>query len=164
MNMSKWRSTVGIGLSRLGLLAVVLTLIGGLFGMHTMDVVHAKAMASASMAHPALVLTPVTEGAATERTTTLHSLGQVNLVAGTAMPALQSGPIDCGFSPSDDHASMPGHGTCIPSFGPDFLVLPTPGTLTWIQAPTAFTSAPGPKSMGRVPDPPSLIQLSINRT
>ncbi|MBB2997632.1 hypothetical protein E9229_003904 [Paeniglutamicibacter cryotolerans] len=162
--MSKSLPIVGTALSRLGLFAVVLALIGGLLGMHTMGIVHAKAMASASMAHPALVLTPAMEGTAGERTTTSHSLGQANLVAGMAKPALHGGPIGCGFSPSDDHASMTGHGTCVPSFGPDFLGLPTPGALTWTQVRTAFTRAPGPKSMGRVPDPPSLIQLSINRT
>nr|WP_281069248.1 DUF6153 family protein [Paeniglutamicibacter terrestris] len=148
-------------LSKIGWLAVVLAIIGGLLGMHVIGGVHALEPSSVSS-----TATATTHTATPNHHGFSSALPSASPAATATMaaPAHQGDPFSCGGSSPDGQASMGGHDTCIPSFGPDLLVVPLPGMLTWAHPRTAFTSIPGPKSKGRIPDPPSLTQLSIIRT
>lgn len=153
-------------LSKIGWLAVVMAIIGGLLGMHVMGGFHAPTQVTAPTADTAPTHAP------TLHTVTPSHHGYSSALpsdppAATATviaPVHHGGPISCGGSSPDGQVSMGDHDTCVPSFGPGLPIVPLPGILTWAHPGTAFTSAPGPKSRGRVPDPPSLTQLSIIRT
>ncbi|MFR0638514.1 hypothetical protein RF641_11135 [Arthrobacter sp. LS16] len=160
MRTSKTQPVEGSFLFRLGLFAVVVAIIGGLLGMHVVGGIHTASMVPAPMASPSAPAPPTVHAAVSNHASSPHA----SPVAGHATLEHPGGTPTCGGSPADGHSSVAGHGSCVPSFGPGLPGVPLPGMLAWPHAETAFTSAPGPKSMGRVPDPPSLIQLSINRT
>ena len=164
MRTTKTSPGVGSVLSRIGWLAVVLAIVGGLLGMHVIGAVPAMSMEPSEVTSTDATTTALMHTAAPRHTMSPTSPPAGQPAAHMFMPDQQGGPMDCGGSPSEGHASMNGHGTCVPSFGSDILSLPLPGVLTGMQTGTAFTSVPGPKSKGRVPDPPSLTQLSIIRT
>lgn len=150
-------------LSKLGWLAVVLAVVGGLLGMHVIGGFQALAMEVVPLASTSTT-TSDTHTAAQNHHGFSSAFPRDHPVAALAVPAHQGDPMSCSGSPSEGHASMDGHDSCVPSFGPETLVVPLPGILSWAHQGTAFTSTQGPKSKGRVPDPPSLIQLSIIRT
>lgn len=164
MRTTKTLQAVGSVLSWVVLFAVVLAIAGGLLGMHVIGGAPAT-----SMEHSEVTSTDATTTANMHTAVPGHTVSPTSQPAGQQaatmfMPVQQGGPMDCGASPSKGHPSMVGHGTCDPTFGSDILNLPLPGVLTGRQTGTAFTCVPGPKSKGRVPDPPSLSQLSIIRT
>lgn len=142
-------------LSKIGLLAVVMAIVWGIFEMHVIGGFSAAVMESAPMAST----TKTMHTAASS-----HAFPEGQTVPGPAMAKIQGAPAPCGASPFDEGTSMAGHDTCVPSSGPDLPSVSLPGTIPWLHMVTAFTHAPGPKSKGRVPDPPSFIQLSIIRT
>lgn len=156
----------GSVLSRIGWLAVVMTIIGGLLGMHAMGGFHAPSQVTAPMADTAATPAPTLHTVTPSHHGYSSALPSAPAAATATLiaPVHQDDPISCGGSSPDGQVAMGGHDTCVPSFGPDLLIVPLPGILTWAHPGTAFTSTPGPKSKGRVPDPPSLTQLSIIRT
>ena len=148
-----------------GLLAVVLAIAGGILGMHVIGGAQTGAMT------PANVSSAVATAGATATATPVsarpapsHALPAGDLAVGPAMPSHQGNPVGCGCSAAGCDASMAMHGACVPSFGPAVLSIPLPGTLSHFSTGTAVVVVPGYKSGDRVPDPPSLNQLSISRT
>lgn len=164
MRTTKTRPVVGSFLSRLGFFTAVVAIIGGLLGMHVIAGFHAGSMAPAPIASPSAPAPPTVPNMVSDHASSPHELSVAGPVAGHATHEQPGGPVTCGGSPADGHSFMAGHGSCIPSFGPDAMGVPLPGMHTWLHVETPFAIAPGPKSKGRVPDPPSLIQLSVNRT
>lgn len=146
-------------LSGLGLFAVVTALIAGLLGMHVIGGVNAAAMAGMSA-----TTMPTPHAAVPKHTGASSALSDGQSVPDTLAPAHPGSPMGCGSSPAEGHTSVAGHGTCVLSLGSVFLSLPPQGAMAPVHTGTAFTSAPGPKSRGRIPDPPSPMQLSIIRT
>lgn len=140
-----------------GLLAVVFALALGILGMHVIGGVQAASMTPAAM--HSTVAAPA--AAALERPVSTHAHG---MAEAHSVPS-QPGPLAaCGCMPSGCAPSMAMHGACVPSVGVAVLSVPVPGTSTQLAAPAVYTAVPGHKSSGRVPDPPSLNQLSISRT
>lgn len=162
MRTTKTLSAKGSVLSTMGWLALVLALIGGLLGMHVMGGVHA--LEPAPGAGAAATTTPAMHTATPNHQGFSSALSDGQPVADTLAPAHPGDPMGCGSSPAEGHTSVDGHGTCILSLGSVFLSLPPQGALAPVHTGTAFTSAPGPKSRGRIPDSPSPMQLSIIRT
>ncbi|MCV9996222.1 DUF6153 family protein [Paeniglutamicibacter sp. ZC-3] len=147
----------------LGLVAMVLAIVAGLLGMHVLGGIQVTAMESASMPSPASTTSPTVQSTVPNHAATTGILPATPLGADAILPAPQGMPMGCGGFPSDGH-SMDSHEICVPAFGPELPNLPPPRILAWTPTVTAFTSAPGPKSGGRIPDPPSLAELSILRT
>lgn len=148
-----------------GLLAVVLAVVGGILGMHVIGSAQAGAMTPATVSSAvatAGVSSTVAPMAAHPGPS--HALPAADLAVGPAMPDHQRSPVVCGCSPSGCAPSMAMHGACVPSFGPAVLSVPLPGILGHLSTGTAFVLISGHKSGDRVPDPPSLTQLSISRT
>ncbi|GAA3325972.1 DUF6153 family protein [Paeniglutamicibacter sulfureus] len=156
-------SARGPFLSTLGLMAMVLAIVAGLLGMHVLGGIPVTAMESASMPSPAATTSPTVQATVPNHAASTDILPAAHLVADALLPAPQGMPMGCDGFPSDGH-SMGSHEMCVPAFGPDLPNLPPPRILAWTPTVTAFTSAPGPKSEGRIPDPPSLAELSILRT
>lgn len=167
MHTSKNLSRVGSALPRLGVFAVVVAVVGGILGMHVMGVFQGSVKEPAVWASTVLTTTPGMEmgaphGAAFPSVSSTPRT--VPAVAAKAAAVQPGHPVHCGGAFSGGQPSMDGQDTCATSLWPAMVELPLPGVLSRRPADTAFTGAPGPKSRGRVPDPPSLIQLSIIRT
>lgn len=143
-----------------GLFAVVLAIVVGILSMHVIVGMPAATMNPTSMS--STVVAPAN--------TAHHASGIAHALPGDGTggghvatePTRTLALCDC--MPSGCAASMAMHGGCIPSIGPAVLSVPLPGIHTQLAAPAVFSATPGHKSSGRVPDPPSLNQLSISRT
>ncbi|MCQ9164157.1 hypothetical protein [Arthrobacter sp. STN4] len=148
-----------------GLLAVVLAIVGGILGMHVIGGAPAGAMTPATVSSAvATAGVSATVSPLAAHPAPSHALPAGDLTVGPAKPGHQGSPVVCGCSPAGCDASMAMHGACVPSFGPAVLSVPLPGTLSHFSTGTAYVLIPGYKSGDRVPDPPSLTQLSISRT
>ncbi|WP_427018066.1 DUF6153 family protein [Pseudarthrobacter sp. P1] len=141
-----------------GLLVAVLAVVGGLLGMHALGGDQMASMGAAVMGSPAAA-----SDMAMSTPVAAHQAPAETAAAGQAMPEKTMSMDGCGCSGACP-GSMDLHGACVPSFGPAAPVAPLPGTLARASAWTAFTGTPGPNTRGRVPDGPSLAQLSISRT
>ncbi|KAA0973044.1 DUF6153 family protein [Paeniglutamicibacter gangotriensis] len=149
-------SARGPVLPTLGLVAMVLAIIAGFLAMHVFGGIPVTAMETASMPSPAATTSPAVQAMVP------NHAASTGIHPATHLVAEESG-MGCGGFPSDGHV-VGGHEMCVPAFGPDLPALLPPRILAWVPTATAFTSAPGPKSVGRIPDPPSLAELSILRT
>ncbi|MCU6482189.1 DUF6153 family protein [Arthrobacter sp. A2-55] len=152
-----------------GVFAVVIAVVGGILGMHVIGGAQAAPVAPTAMTSTVSTLTP----AMPEMTSNhpgpspmalSHGLPVADVVVGPAGPGRQGTQALCGCLPAGCGATMAMHGACVPTIGPAVLSVPLPGMVTQVHAGTASLSAPGPSSGDRVPDPPSLNQLSISRT
>ncbi|MDJ0354560.1 DUF6153 family protein [Paenarthrobacter sp. PH39-S1] len=124
------------------LLIVVLGITGGILGMHVISGTPAMSMAPAAM----------TTSAATANAVT---------VSGPHAPVEQV-PVICSCS-----AGCPGSmamDACMPTFGPAGMIVPAPQTVTHLYGDIAFGRTPVFTAVERIPDGPSLSQLSVSRT
>lgn len=144
-----------------GLLFVVIAIVGGIVGMHGINGAPAASIVAGGSGYTAITV----EGMAVQPTpasspTALDCAPPV----GTAALELQ------GFLPEANCLlaactfAMAIHGGCIPTLSSPELNVPLPGTLSTHSAGTAFTVGSGDQSSERVPDRPSLTQLSISQT
>ncbi|WP_125610017.1 hypothetical protein [Specibacter cremeus] len=147
------------------LAAVVLGIIGGILGMHVLGGAQAAPMAPTAMSGVVSTTGSLVESTPVAgHTVAAHAVSPDSATAGPATPDRTGGPTVCGCAPSGCGASMAMHGTCVPVPGSAALTIPIPDVLGLASTDTPLTSASGPKSLDRVPDAPSLNQLSISRT
>ncbi len=125
------------------LLIVVLGITGGILGMHVIGGTPAASMAPAAM------------------TTSAASVHAVK-VAVPEEPVEQV-PVICSCSPGCP-GSMAMDGSCVPTFGPAGIMVPVPQTVTYLYGDIVSKRTPPLTAVERIPDGPSLNQLSISRT
>ena len=159
MRMPNSTPTMGSFLRWGAMIALAFAVIGGIFGMHVMGGADVSSMASPSMMNAStetvsVKTTPVSE----------HPVSEGNAMHSSAAHAPATTPAACGCSSTGCEPSMDMHQSCIPSLATAAVTLPLPAAFTLPSAESAFLVVAGHKSSGRVPDPPSLNQLSISRT
>lgn len=142
-----------------GLLVAVLAIVGGILGMHVMGGAQMASMGPATMSSPAAA----PDMHAVSAPATAHQAPAETPATGPALPDQAAAPAACSCS-STCTGSMDMHGACVPSIAPAAPAAPLPGTLIHRHSWTAFAGAPGRSPQDRVPDGPSLNQLSISRT
>ncbi|WP_133162947.1 DUF6153 family protein [Arthrobacter glacialis] len=159
MRMPSNMPTMGSFLRWGGMIALAFAVIGGIFGMHVMGGAGVSSLASSSMMNASTETVSVESATVSE-----HPVSEGNAMLGSAAHAPSTAPAACGCSSTGCESSMDMHQSCIPSLATAAVNLPLPGTLMLPSNESAFLVATGHKSSGRVPDPPSLKQLSISRT
>ncbi|MHA7270159.1 DUF6153 family protein [Arthrobacter sp. HLT1-20] len=151
--------TLGSFLRWGGMIALAFAVIGGIFGMHVMGGAAVSSMASPSMMNASTETVSVKSTPVSE-----HPVSEGHAMLGSAAHAPSTALTGCGCSSTGCESSMDMHQSCIPSLATAVVNLPLPGTLVLPSTESAFLVLAGHKSSGRVPDPPSLNQLSISRT
>ncbi|MEO8222361.1 MAG: DUF6153 family protein [Specibacter sp.] len=159
MGMPSNTPTMGSFLRWGAMIALAFAVIGGIFGMHVMGGAGVSSMASPSMMNSSTETVSVKSTPVSE-----HPVSEGHVMLGSAAHAPSTAPAACGCSSTGCESSMDMHQSCIPSLATAVVNLPLPGTLMLPSTETAFLVVVGHKSSGRVPDPPSLNQLSISRT
>ncbi|MFQ4149797.1 hypothetical protein AAGW05_14065 [Arthrobacter sp. LAPM80] len=165
MNASSTLRLRGSLLRWVGLITLAVAIVGGLLGMHVIDNAQAAPMASV---HISSAGTPVTADV-TEAPAAAHPAPSLTMsVADHAEVSAVASPHGnmnvCGCSPLGCEMPMASHGTCIPFAGAATPVAPQPGLVPNPAAGPTISGHEGYKCAGRIPDPPSLTQLSISRT
>lgn len=159
MRMPSNMSTLGSFLRWGAMIALAFAVIGGLFGMHVMGGTDVSSMTSPSMMNAS------TETASVNTTPVSdHPVSEGNATHSSAAHVPSTTPTACGCSSTGCEPSMDMHQSCIPSLATAVVTLPLPDAFTLPSSESAFLVVAGHKSSGRVPDPPSLNQLSISRT
>ncbi len=125
------------------LLIVVLGITGGILGMHVIGGTPAESMAPAAMTTSAATADAVT-------------------VSVPDAPVEQV-PVICSCSPVCP-GSMAMDDACIPTFGPAGIIVPAPQTVTHLYGDIVSGRTPALTAVERIPDGPSLSQLSVSRT
>ncbi len=125
------------------LLIVVLGITGGILGMHVIGGTPADSMAPAAM-------------------TTSAASANIVTVSVPAAPVEQV-PVICSCSHSCP-GSMTMDDACMPTFGPAGIMVPAPQTVTHLYGDIVSGRTPASIAVERIPDGPSLNQLSISRT
>lgn len=145
--------TAGVLLRWGGLLAVVLAIIGGLVGMHVVAG-GSPATTSMSMGSPAASNHVMPDGDHLADAVVTHSAAH--------NPAPIKAAFNCPATENTAGMAMPSG--CTPTLSSTALTIPLPGTLTQFAPGAAFLPALRHTAADRSLDPPSLEQLSINRT
>ncbi|SEF11323.1 hypothetical protein SAMN04489740_4091 [Arthrobacter alpinus] len=159
MRMPSSTPTVGSFLRWGAMVALAFAVIGGIFGMHVMGGADVTSMASPSMMNASTETVSVKPIPVSE-----HPVSEGNAMLDSAAHAPSIAPAACGCSSTGCESSMDRHQSCIPSLATAVVTLPLPDAFTLPSSKSAFLVVAGHKSSGRVPDPPSLNQLSISRT
>ncbi|MHA7176967.1 hypothetical protein ACX80D_09945 [Arthrobacter sp. Sr24] len=142
------------------LVVIVLALVGGILGMHMIG-----SMSVGPMIPPNIVSAGATPGVMVQSTSATPYDGfTYGTTDGVSAPNATEYGMLCGCSSADCPASMDMHQGCVPLIGSTVGSIPLPGTLAHLALGAIYRAAPGYKSADRSPDPPSLTQLSINRT
>lgn len=159
MRMPSNMPTLGSFLRWGAMIALAFAVIGGIFGMHVMGGADVSSMASPSMMNASTETVSVKTSPVSE-----HPVTEGNAMHSSAAHAPSTAPAACGCSSTGCEPSMDMHQSCIPSLATTAVNLPLPAAFTLPWAESAFLVVAGHKSSGRVPDPPSLNQLSVSRT
>lgn len=148
-------------LRRIGLAFVMIAIVGGIVGMHGINGAPAASIVTGGSGYTAIAL----DGMAVQPTPAPSpaALGCAPSV-GTAALEIQGSLPEANCLLAECTFAMAMHGGCIPTLSSPVLDVPLPGTLSTRSAGTAFTVVPGNQSSERVPDRPSLTQLSISQT
>ena len=150
-----------------GLLTLVLAIIGGILGMHMIGGAQASPIAPAHA-------NSISSGT-TALATTMAAPADVHPTASPAKSIADHAEVSdapkhlgsnavCGCYPSDCEMPMASHGSCIPAAGAATPAAPQRGR---VPDPATGSTVPGhawSKAADRIPDTPSLTQLSISRT
>ncbi|MFB9163705.1 hypothetical protein [Arthrobacter psychrochitiniphilus] len=144
-----------------GLITLAAAIVGGLLGMHVIGSAQAAPMASVHISTAAADVAGAPARAHPAASLTM-SVADHDEVAAVASP---HGNMNvCGCSPLGCEMPMASHGDCIPFAGAATPAAPQPGLVPDPAAGPTVSGHEGYKCAGRVPDPPSLTQLSISRT
>ncbi|MBG0740414.1 hypothetical protein IV500_13585 [Paeniglutamicibacter antarcticus] len=135
------------------LLIVVLGITGGILGMHVIGGAPPESMAPAAMTTPTATAKAVTYvGAAPQETVV-----SIPNAPGEQAPDICSCSSGCPGSMAMDDA-------CVPTFGPAGVIVPAPQTVTHRYGDIVSGRTPARTAVERIPDGPSLRQLSVSRT
>ena len=159
MRMPSSTPTTGSFLLWGAMIALAFAVIGGIFGMHVMGGADVSSMTSPSMMNASTETVSVKTAPVSE-----HPVSEGDVAHGSAAHAPSTAPVACGCSSTGCESSMDMYQSCVPTLATAVVNLPLPGTLMLPSSQSAFLVVAGHKSSGRVPDPPSLNQLSISRT
>ena len=165
MNASSTLRLPGSLLRWVGLITLILIITGGLLGMHVIGSAQAAPTASAHISTAAASGAADVAGAPADA----HPAASPTMTAAhhaevAAVASLHGNMNACGCSPLGCEMPMASHGACIPFAGAGTPAAPEPGLVTDPAAGPTLSGHEGYKSAGRIPDAPSLTQLSISRT
>lgn len=153
----------------IGGIGIVMTIVVGILGMHMTNGTQATPM-TATIATGVVITTesamlvqmaePVTPSSGV----TSQARAAVNPGVNPVISDRQGSLAVCGCVSSSCGSSLALHAACVPVLSPVLLNVPLPGILAQKRPVNRLIGMPRHKSEDRLPSPPSLTQLSINRT
>ena len=165
MNASTTLRLPGSLLHWVGLITLAVAILGGILGMHVIGSAQAAPMASAHINSAATsTAADVAEAPAAAHPAASPTMSAADHAEVSAVTPQHGNMNVCGCSPSGCEMPMASHGACIPFAGAGTPAAPQPGLVPDPAAGPTVSAHAGYKSAGRIPDPPSLTQLSISRT
>lgn len=149
----------------MGLITLAVAIVGGMLGMHVIGSAQATPMASAHISTAAASgATDVAEASADARPAASPTMSAADHAEVAAAASPHGNMNVCGCSPLGCEMPMASHGSCTPFAGDGIPAAPQPGLVPDPAAGPTSSDHAGYKSAGRIPDAPSLTQLSISRT
>ncbi len=150
------------------LLIVVLGITGGLLGMHVIGGTPAESMAPAAMTTSAATANAVTSALSSDSSLAATPSTPIGVAPPESVVSVPNAPVEqvpviCGCSPVCP-GSMAMDDACIPTFGPAGIIVPAPQTVTHLYGDIVSGRTPALTAVERIPDGPSLSQLSVSRT
>ncbi|MFQ4149568.1 hypothetical protein AAGW05_12870 [Arthrobacter sp. LAPM80] len=165
MNASSTLSLPGSLLRWVGLITLTVATVGGLLGMHVIGNAQAAPVASVHISSAGTsVAAHVTEAPAAAHPAAAPTMSVADHAEVSAVASSHGNMNVCGCSPLGCEIPMASHGACIPFAGAATPAAPQPGLVPDPAAGPTISGHQGYKCAGRIPDPPSLTQLSISRT
>ncbi len=147
------------------LLTLVLAIAGGILGMHVVGSAQATPITPSHVSIAGMAAGPTVAAAAADgHPAASPVLPATELGEGLPVPGHQGSSMVCGCLPFGCDGSMAGHGACIPFAGSATPAAPQPGRVPDPATDSTVTGHAWSKAADRVPDTPSLTQLSISRT